>query len=73
MSLLAGSEMVGREIVPAGAEFMSDKELADVFEGYLFSLGWWDTGAKTSLLGERRRFGVDVGRVDGGARTGRGT
>lgn len=70
MSLLAGSEMVERRMVPAGAEFMSDKDLAKVFEGYVFSLGWWFTGAKTSDLKEQRRFGVDVGKADASGRAG---
>jgi len=39
MSLLAGSEIFERKIIPAVAEFMSDKELAKVIEGYMFSLG----------------------------------
>ncbi|ERF74794.1 hypothetical protein EPUS_03178 [Endocarpon pusillum Z07020] len=44
MSLLAGSEMASRAVVHEGAEWMSDEELkkAGVFEGYLFSLGWWN-------------------------------
>lgn len=59
MSLLAGSEMCSRAVVPEGAEWMSDKELkkAGVFEGYLFSLGWWAGDG-------RRRFGVDMGRAE---------
>lgn len=56
MSLLAGSSML--ENIPPGAEFMSEKELEGVFEGYLFSLGWW--------AGGKRRFGVDIGEADGG-------
>jgi hypothetical protein len=41
MTLLAGSEICSRNVVPEGAEWMSNKELkkAGYFEGYLFSLG----------------------------------
>lgn len=56
MSLIAGSEMVERKIIPPGAGFMSDAELAKVFEGYMFSFGWWDTGGKTIDLAEQRGF-----------------
>ena len=71
MSLLAGSEMIERNILPAGAEFMSEKELARVFDGYLFSLGWWgDSSEKegTGVVGRRqqsRRFGIDIGSAHG--------
>jgi Protein of unknown function (DUF3433) len=67
MSLFAGSEMIERKIIPTGAEFMSDKELAKVFEGYMFSLGWWDNCVKTSDLREQRRFGIDIGKADSSA------
>jgi hypothetical protein len=67
MSLLAGSEMIESKIIPAVAEFMSDKELAKVFEGYMFSLGWWDTELKTSDLREQRRLGIDIGKADSSA------
>jgi hypothetical protein len=55
MVLLAGSEMASRRIVPEGSEW---DERTDVWEGWLFSLGWWGDGVKN------RRFGVDVGRAD---------
>ena len=60
-SLLAGSEMLGKGIIPDGAEWCDDEELRrrGVFEGYLFSMGWW-----ADKHGERRRFGIDVGRAD---------
>lgn len=46
MALLAGSHLCdrGSGVVPSGAEFMSDGQLKRAFDGYLFSLGWWDAG-----------------------------
>ena len=70
MSLLAGSEMIERNVIPVGAEFMNEKELARVFDGYLFSLGWWgDTREKTGIgvAGPKRqsqRFGIDMGKAN---------
>ena len=64
MSLLADSELCGygggdgKNVLPDGAEFMTDKELEEVLGGYLFSLGWWGD-RKTS--GGGQRFGIDVG------------
>ena len=61
-SLLAGSEMLSENIIPPGSEWCSDKELLKrgVFEGWLFSLGWWD-----GKEGKGRRFGIDVGQHAG--------
>jgi hypothetical protein len=66
MTLLAGSEMCSRSVVPEGTEWISDKELkrAGVFEGYLFSLGWWENGHGVGVLKKRRRFGIDIGRAE---------
>jgi hypothetical protein len=63
-SLLAGSEMCGeqmRSAMPDGVQWMSDKELEKnrVWEGWLFSIGWWER-----KRGEAKRFGIDVGRAD---------
>ena len=58
MSLLAGSELCTRKVLPVGAEFMDDRELARALDGYLFSMGWWGDGKK-----EEKRFGIDVGRA----------
>lgn len=64
MMLLAGSGMLDRKVIPPGAEFMSDKQLAKVFEGYMFRLGWWDNaGAEVDSSVARRRFGIDVGKT----------
>ncbi|OBS25999.1 hypothetical protein FPOA_06529 [Fusarium poae] len=45
MGFLAGSQLCDPSsgIIPKGAEYMSDKELAKVFNGWVFSLGWWHT------------------------------
>ena len=61
-SLLVDSELLTKGIIPPGAEWLSDKDLLEqkVFDGWVFSLGWW-----RSIEGEKRgRFGVDVGRAD---------
>jgi hypothetical protein len=61
-ALLVGSEMLTTEKlnIPPGTEFMSNKEMekSGVFDGWLFSLGWWDTNAR----GEQR-FGIDLGQA----------
>jgi hypothetical protein len=66
MTLLAGSEMCSRSVVPEGTEWVSDKELkrVGVFDGYLFSLGWWENGHGGGALKKRRRFGIDIGRAE---------
>ncbi|KAJ9636690.1 hypothetical protein H2199_007683 [Coniosporium tulheliwenetii] len=58
-SLLAGSEILGQEFLGRGAEWLTDEELWKKFEGWTFSLGWWEQAA-----GGRRRFGIDVGNAD---------
>lgn len=63
MSLLAGSDLCRRAVIPEGAEFMTDEELEKVFEGYLFSLGWFGARGGGEGGGEER-FGIDVGRAD---------
>ena len=61
-ALLVGSEMLTTEKlkIPPGTEFMSNKEMekSGVFDGWLCSLGWWDTNAR----GEQR-FGIDIGQA----------
>lgn len=76
ISLLAGSEMTSRHVVPEGAEWMTDKQLkkAGVFDGYLFSLGWWQDWQQqpyehgkrggSSEKPTRGRFGIDIGRAE---------
>ena len=56
-SLLVGSELLdSKEILPASAEFMSDRELKanKHFEDLKVSLGWWPGG----------RYGIDIGQAD---------
>jgi len=78
--LLAGSEMVERKIIPKGAEWMKEENWKQkgIFEGWLFSLGYWeervvkDKNARSGGVeredGEdtevRKRFGIDVGRAE---------
>ncbi|ORY00087.1 hypothetical protein BCR34DRAFT_618710 [Clohesyomyces aquaticus] len=61
--LLAGSEVVERKTVPVGAEWMGEGRWTKegVFDGWLFSLGWWvETGERV----RRRRYGIGVGSAD---------
>ena len=62
-SLLAGSELIDRNLVPKGSEWMSDTELKSqgVFEGQLYGLGWWEGTEE----GKGRRFGIGVGKAEG--------
>lgn len=55
LCLLRGSEMCSRKFTPDGAEYMSDRELKEVFGASRFRLGWWE-----SEDGAGRRFGIDV-------------
>jgi Protein of unknown function (DUF3433) len=61
MSLLAGSDLCTRAVIPEGAEFMTDKEFEKVFEGYVFSLGWFGGGEER---GGDARYGIDIGRSE---------
>ena len=62
-SLLAGSELVDRNFVPRGSEWMGNKELKKdgVFKEGLFGLGWWEGGEEGK--GERR-FGIGIGKAE---------
>jgi hypothetical protein len=55
MCLLQGSEMCSRKFMPDGAEYMSDRDLKEIFGASRFRLGWWE-----SKDGEGKRFGIDV-------------
>lgn len=63
-SLLAGSELVDRSLVPRGSELMGDKgsKREGIFEGELFGLGWWEGGEEGKGA---RRFGIGVGKAEG--------
>ncbi|KAF5689868.1 hypothetical protein FDENT_4182 [Fusarium denticulatum] len=43
MAFLAGSQLCDRDsgIIPRGAEYMTDGQLKKAFDGWVFSLGWW--------------------------------
>lgn len=62
-SLLAGSELVDRNFVPIGSEWMSDDELKreGILQSGVFGLGWWDGGEKEKGVG---RFGIGIGKAD---------
>ncbi len=51
--------MLSKDVIPTGSGWLSNKELRNlgVFEGYLFSLGWWGEG-------DRRRYGIDIGQAE---------
>lgn len=61
-SLLAGSDLVDRNIFFKGTGSMGEKEMGReaIFEGELFGLGWWEGGEEGK--GERR-FGIGLGRA----------
>ncbi|CAG9987009.1 unnamed protein product [Clonostachys byssicola] len=46
MGFLADSQLCdrGSGIIPQGSELRSDHELGELFDGWVFSLGWWNTG-----------------------------
>jgi len=58
-SLLSGSQVVTRTMIPQGAEWWSDNESKQkhLFSGHVFSLGWWGQG-------EAKRYGIDIGRAE---------
>jgi hypothetical protein len=56
-SLLAGSEMLNIAEVQAGKEEIA-KLNRSRWDGYFFSLGWWEQPGGT------RRFGIDVGKAE---------
>ncbi|EXK80968.1 hypothetical protein FOQG_14578 [Fusarium oxysporum f. sp. raphani 54005] len=43
MAFLAGSQLCDLDsgIIPRGAEYMTDGQLKEAFDGWVFSLGWW--------------------------------
>ncbi|KAF2141136.1 uncharacterized protein K452DRAFT_309563 [Aplosporella prunicola CBS 121167] len=55
-SLFAGADMMGKDVIPEGTEQLTVKEIKEkgIFDGYLFSMGWWSSG----------RFGIDIGKAD---------
>lgn len=80
MGFLADAQLCDQDssIIPEGAEYMDEKQLKDVFDGWVFSLGWWGmdnpaaerTALNTTQDSIRLRtkqdgkgFGIDVGRA----------
>ena len=61
-SLLADSEFLAKGDMPDGAGWWSDEKLIrhPVYDGWVFSLGWWRVPGEWKT----KRFGVDVGRAD---------
>ncbi|RBR10785.1 uncharacterized protein FIESC28_09316 [Fusarium coffeatum] len=43
MALLAGSNLCdpNARVIPSGGEYLSDSQLSQALEGWVFSLGWW--------------------------------
>ncbi|KAI0424623.1 hypothetical protein F5Y09DRAFT_335611 [Xylaria sp. FL1042] len=60
-ALFADGEVSTRKLVPYGAEWRTESELsrAGVYEGWLFSLGWWESSGAY-------KYGVDIGWIDHG-------
>jgi Protein of unknown function (DUF3433) len=65
MTLLTGSELCTRDVIPIGTEFADNTQLRRTFDGYIFSLGWFPAGDN----GRTGRFGVDVGKAERSGRT----
>ena len=66
-TLLAGSELRTRKVIPECAEWTRDRELqkAGIFNGWVFSMGWWGEEVTGSTQpGKGRRFGIDIGRAE---------
>ncbi|KAI0466084.1 hypothetical protein F4859DRAFT_498785 [Xylaria cf. heliscus] len=60
-ALFADGEVSTHKLVPHGAEWRTESELsrAGVYEGWLFSLGWWESWGVY-------KYGVDIGWIDRG-------
>ncbi|KAI0545388.1 hypothetical protein F4679DRAFT_576222 [Xylaria curta] len=60
-ALFADGEVSTRKLVPYGAEWRTESELsrAGIYEGWLFSLGWWESWGVY-------KYGVDIGWIDRG-------
>ncbi|KAI0380596.1 hypothetical protein F5Y04DRAFT_257054 [Hypomontagnella monticulosa] len=57
-TLLAEGDVCSRKIIPQGAEWKSNAELRsmNIFEGWMFSLGWWES------MGVYK-YGIDIGWI----------
>ncbi|KAI0551182.1 hypothetical protein F4679DRAFT_539599 [Xylaria curta] len=61
MALLANSRICSRGVIPLGAEWRSNDELARQFESYNVKLGWWEIEGEEQNDQQRYRFGIDIG------------
>lgn len=62
MGFLAGSKICDpkENIIPPGSEFLRRKELARLFEGRRFSLGWWTSSAGQEVEADAEHEEVEV-------------
>ncbi|OTB12382.1 hypothetical protein K445DRAFT_305258 [Daldinia sp. EC12] len=74
MALFAGSEFCEPKNMPAGAEWMTKRELETLFGNWQFGLGWWQVPSDCKATPENgprdsrvtRRFGIDIGTPEHG-------
>ncbi|KAF5703235.1 hypothetical protein FGLOB1_9171 [Fusarium globosum] len=66
MAYLAGSQLCDRDsvIIPQGAEYMTDGEQRKAFDGWVFSLGWWQKGEASVESEERSDDARTSGETD---------
>ncbi|KAI1066779.1 hypothetical protein LB506_012078 [Fusarium annulatum] len=66
MAFLAGSQLCDRDsgIIPQGAEYMADGQLKKAFDGWVFSLGWWQKGEASVESEERSDDARTSGETD---------
>ena len=69
MGFLAGSKMCDPKvnIIPPGSEFLSKKELARLFEGQKFSLGWWKLDAGQEIQADAENEEEEIAASEGDA------
>ena len=69
MGFLAGSKMCDpkENIIPPGSEFLRKKELARLFEGQRFSLGWWKLDAGQEVEADAENEEEEIAASEGDA------
>ncbi|KAM0551200.1 hypothetical protein ACHAPJ_008542 [Fusarium lateritium] len=62
MAFLAGSHLCDPNsgIIPQGAAFMSDRQLKQAFNGWTFSLGWWQSEETSANRSNDAGYGVST-------------